>query len=201
MSNQTRGSRIPKDDIRKSRRKYNGATRRLNTAQSKLKQIEDELIKKSITTTRRKTLQAQRIQWLTKYDAANVDLQLYKQRVNHNLDVNKKIDAGNRIDMRKEGRIRLRVGKLSFQMQSYFKNNPLSAQISKSISSAVKAEDYDALNAVLADQLKSSTTFKYKLPETTDDARKPLLIVMMNWFKSRLDSEKENSSDVATVTA
>ncbi len=81
------------------------------------------------------------------------------------------------------------------------KSSELPAQFTENVVKTVHANDLDTFGEVLSEQLKRNSTFKYKIPDVDDDVRKPLLISMMSWFKSRLEIETKEVTDAAAITA
>ena len=190
----TSTKRISKAEILSLRRTFNGATKRYDSAVGNLKKIDKELGKKPITSTRRKILSAQRIQRLGERDAANVDKELSKQRLNSHLDHNKKINSDERKGNSKAGKVKLRVGKLSFTLQTFFKSAALPADSKDKIVSAIQKDDTQKFRDVLAVAIKNNSKIKVRFNGVPDEVSGPLLVSMMKWFKSRYDIAMDESS-------
>lgn len=201
MDTLTSNKRISKAEILSQRRTFNGATKRYDSAEKNLKTIDKELERKSITSTRRKTLASQRIQWLGERDAANVEKELSKQRLNSHLDNNKKIDSAERIEKSKAGNVKLRVGKLTFTLQTFFKSAAIPADKKERIVSAIQKDDTQQFRDVLAVVVKNNSKIKVRFDGVPDEVSGPLLASMMKWFKSRYDiaTDESSASDSATV--
>ncbi len=194
----TSNKRISKAEILSQRRTFNGATKRYDSAEKKLKTIDKELERKSITSTRRKTLATQRIHWLGERDAANVEKELSKQKLNSHLDHNKGIDSAERIEKSKAGNVKLRVGKLTFTLQKHLKSSELPVDSKERIVSAIQKDDTQQFRDVLAVVVKNNSKIKVRFEGVPDEVSGPLLASMMKWFKSRYDIVTDESSSKST---
>jgi hypothetical protein len=177
-----RPNRIPKDDVRNYRLKFQGAERSLASITKKLEAIEKELDRKTITSTRRKSLQAKRVKLLATQDMKKVALQLAKQRINSYLSHNTKIAVAERRENRQDSRSKMVVAKHLFALRSFYTaaNSPL---VKEQLFGLVNGED-SQMRARVAQFIGNNPRLKVTLPADGTDECKALLSSLTNWIES-----------------
>ena len=194
-------NRINKNTVQKYRLKLQGAERSLASIIEKLEVIDKEFAKKSITSTRRKSLQSQRVKLLEKQDDARIEMQLAKQRMNFYLSHNMKISSRERLQNRRNGSFRLRVEKLTFTFQSFYKTKDLSPASKEILIGAVMKNDNTALHQFLSQAITDNSQLRVTLPEDGTPESTAFINVMMKWFQGRykIGSQKAhiNNNSVA----
>lgn len=177
-----RPNRIPKDDVRNYRLKFQGAERSLASIAEKLEAIEKELARKTITPTRRKALKAQRVKLLGIQDQKKVTLQLAKQRIDFYFSHNTRIAVSERRENRQDSRAEMRVSKLVFAFRAFSMaaNSPL---VKEQLFGLVNGED-SQMRARVAQFIGNNPRLKVTLPADGTDECKALLSGLTNWIRS-----------------